>query len=194
MQQIDQGPPESTVSLSEKYKEASEACRNYSNLTAKVRLLSQHVLLGYFVSLAIFSGELLYNQSFESALQKMKPILICSGIAIILFAISLWLIDWHYQSAFTAIRNWLASEEMKSQTKKVVRGPWSSHKKVRTATNDGIASYMPFFILSIVGVSAVWIGSAGKLEWLMAISEGGALLLFILYFVIKNKLLRYRKA
>lgn len=133
------------------YKEGSAACRNYSRLTMQVRTLSQQVLIAAVISLSVailpeIGGE-------EPELNNYVGIvLILGGWILGCFSVSLALVDWHYQSAFTAIRNTLAIMEGDTD------GPWKAHKEVRRKQYDFIASYFPFWILWAIGAIACIVG------------------------------------
>lgn len=145
------------------YAEGSAACRNYSCLTMKVRTLSQHVLIGILIALSVAA---VGNEQFffEKALW---PIFYFGGIILGLFSISLALVDWHYQSAFTAIRNVLVTIEGNEF------GPWHAHKKIRSKMgHDFVSSYFPFWVLWFIGVVAFLVGydnHFGDRPWLLVI-------------------------
>jgi hypothetical protein len=129
------------------YREGSSACRNYSQLTMQTRTLSGQVLVlgivGIIAALATTHAEATYHPTF----------LIVGGAVLIAFSFSLALVDWHYQSAFTAIRNSLVDIEKAVG----VSGPWRAHVAVRTKKRDHFASYVPFFILYTCGtILAGW--------------------------------------
>lgn len=130
------------------YKEGSEVCRNYSRLTMQVRTLTQQVLMATVaaVAVAILAKGTLSDQVDHTFLGY---ILLCTGIVLGSFSASLALIDWHYQSAFTAIRDALVELEKDAE---LIHGPWQAHKKVRTSPDDFIASYVPFWFLSGIGL------------------------------------------
>lgn len=149
----------------EMYRQGSEACRNYSGLTMRVRTLSQQLLViavaGLATALAnenIKPGEILHTQIF-----------IAAGIALVGLSFSLLVVDWHYQSAFTAIRNSLAFMESRNYP---FYGPWVAHFNTRTQFRDHIASYLPFHLLAIIGGMGIWHGLSGNLDLLVMIVAG----------------------
>ena len=141
----------------ELYKQGSEACRNYSQLTMRTRTLSQQILAVSVVGL----GAAIANKDISIGSQ----IFLTGGVVLLVFSGSLFFVDWHYQSAFTAIRNSLAFIE----SRQPLFGPWIAHLNVRTHFRDHIASYLPFLLLAIVGCLGIWLG----------INQGGASVLRI---------------
>ena len=129
------------------YDQGSEACRNYSRLTMRVRTISQQVLILGVVGISVLEVD-------ESLQDKYPYALLFVGIALIVFAISLALVDWHYQSAFSVIRNQLARIECENE----VSGPWLGHLFVRTYKNDHFASYLPFVLLAWFGCIGLYFG------------------------------------
>lgn len=136
---------------SQLYKEGSEACRNYSRLTMQVRTLSQQVLIGAAIALSV--ATLGVDPDSASPVVSLGYVLLCGGLVLMGFGVALGLVDWHYQSAFTAIRDALAYMEG------AVPGPWRAHKCVRVAKwNDFVASYFPFWALWFIGVVSFGVG------------------------------------
>ena len=163
------------------YTEGSEACRNYSRLTMKTRTLSQQVLILGVVGVGAAMSK-------EGSVIPPEILLIV-GIAFLLFSISLAFVDWHYQSAFTAIRNSLAVMEAKSH----MEGPWRAHLGARTQLKDHVASYFPFLLLALASLCAIGYGvshcgqineSANKIICYSEIAFG---ILLILSFVVACK-------
>jgi hypothetical protein len=154
------------------YSEGSEACRNYSRLTMRVRTLAQHVLIVYVIaiSVAILSGKFGIEQGTNVYIPILKGnVLMYAGLILGLFSVSLALVDWHYQSAFTAIRD--ALREMEGN----LYGPWKAHKRVRNSRNDFIASYVPFWILWGIGLGSFVFGIylvkfTPKITWVIAVT------------------------
>ena len=160
------------------YEEGSVSCRNYSNLTMRVRTLAQHVLVVGVAGLAVLMLD------FQDKDDLSYAILFVS-FSLLLFSISLFLVDWHYQSAFTGIRNQLAKMECENG----ISGPWLAHLCVRTHLNDHIASYLPFILLGVLGGIGLWFGGSahpvlGKVAFgiLMAV-----VVLFIIFLFIASK-------
>ena len=131
----------------ELYKQGSEACRNYSQLTMRTRTLSQEVLLVSVVGLSAVITKV--------DASAWPQIVLAAGIALLPFSVSLAFVDWHYQSAFSAIRNFLADIEVSHKQ----NGPWRAHLKERTHFKDHIASYGPFLLLSAIGCLAIMVGT-----------------------------------
>lgn len=159
----------------EVYRQGSDACRNYSGLTMRTRTLSQQILAVAVVGLA--------TAAVKGA--DVPGILLFGGVTLLAFAFSLLFVDWHYQSAFTAIRNTLASME----SKRGMVGPWLCHLNARTHFNDHLASYSPFVALATLGCLSVWRGlaenaikpfSEGKSVWLIPLIAFTAILAFFL--------------
>lgn len=140
----------------EMYKQGSEACRNYSRLTMKTRTLSQQVLIVSVVGLSA----VIANKDVPSR----HEIVLIGGIALLAFSVSLTFVDWHYQSAFTAIRNALACIEYTIK----LPGPWRAHLGERTQFKDHVASYLPFLLLFAIGCLGIGFG--------IKLSGGSALL------------------
>jgi hypothetical protein len=128
------------------YREGSEACRNYSRLTMQTRTLSQQILVVGVVGL---SAAVASKEAF-----RRPEIVLTGGLALVAFAVSLAFVDWHYQSAFTAIRNSLAEIEHELE----LMGPWRAHLAERTHVKDHVASYVPFILLCIIGCIGTLIG------------------------------------
>ena len=122
------------------YEEGSSTCRNYSNLTMRVRTLAQHVLVVGVAGLSILMLD--YQKD-----EELPYAILIVSFSLLVFSISLFLVDWHYQSAFTGIRNQLARMECE----KGISGPWLAHLCIRTHLNDHIASYLPFLLLGFCG-------------------------------------------
>ncbi len=137
------------------YQEGSEACRNYSQLTMRVRTLALQVLGVMVVGAgAIFST--------KEGLCHIFKILFSSGIIMVILAISFWYVDWHYQSAFTSIRNCLARLEHENG----MDGPWKYHLQVRGGFNDHLASYLPFLFLILLGFLGIYLGMSDTMsDW-----------------------------
>jgi hypothetical protein len=148
---IDDG---SAINVSHVYEAGSEACRNYSRLTLQTRTLSQQVLVAGTIGLAA---------AIASKEASDRPwIIFGSGVVLILFSVSLGFVDWHYQSAFTAIRNSLARIEHQQE----FDGPWTAHLSARTEFKDHVASYMPFLLLFTMGCGAMGLGlGLGLSKW-----------------------------
>lgn len=137
-----------SISTNEIYIQGSEACRNYSKLTMKVKITSQHFLILLLIGISsnfISDFNILGNQTL---------LIICGGI-IISVAISLLLVTWHYQSAFVAIRDKLASIEIDSGFGEF--GVWSSHKAVRQKW-DKLATIFPFLVMALIALIMICCG------------------------------------
>lgn len=146
------------------YKDGSEACRNYSRLTMQARTLLQQVFgvggAGAVVVVITYPG-------------ISSWLYILAGIVLMVFAVSLAMVDWHYQSAFSAVRNALA--RLEQEWAKGGRGPWTAHLEVRQEWKDHVASLTPFFLVYVSGCAACayglgQMGAAGGLTALAAIS------------------------
>lgn len=175
----------------EAYGQGSDACRNYSQLTMQVRTLAQRVLLLSVAGLAVAllksnngggtpdgagveGGPVSIVEATEALISgPYQSVVLAVGVALVVFAFSLSLIDWHYQSAFTAIRDSLAKFELERD----LDGPWRAHAEVRKRPADHIATYAPFTTVALVGAAGV--GVAG--EPLLAFALGlGAVLAFVI--------------
>jgi len=152
------------------YTEGSESCRNYSRLTMRVRTLSQQVLIlgavGFLAALT--EGK---NKDYQMG------IMIFGGIALSVLAFSLSVVDWHYQSAFSMIRDSLAKLEVKSQ----IEGPWRAHLSARTHKRDHVSSYLPFLLLWFLGLTTVGFGAEDSGWWVVIGLLG---LLSLLWFIV----------
>lgn len=141
----------------ERYVQGSEACRNYSNLTMSVRTLAQQVSLAAAAGLA---AALIGQERIEPFFSELMWV---SGLVLTVFALSLFFVDWHYQSAFTAIRNHLATIEARHHLEEVEAldchaGPWTAHLDARTQFKDHLASYVPFLLIGDLGLAAALYG------------------------------------
>lgn len=140
----------------ESYVQGSEACRNYSNLTMRVRTLAQQALLAAAAGLG---AAIIGRENIDYFFELMGVV----GLLLVVFAVSLFFVDWHYQSAFTAIRNHLTTIEARHHvvelgTLKCHDGPWTAHLSVRTKRRDHVANYLPFLFIGDVGVAAMTYG------------------------------------
>ena len=152
------------------YEEGSASCRNYSQLTMRVRTLSQQVMV-----LAI--AALVAALAPEEGKWNKEDVMQYGGVAISLFALSLLVVDWHYQSAFSAIRNAMAELESKAG----IEGPWRAHLRARTQKRDHVASYLPFLFLWVLGWATFSLG--GKENWFW-LGGGAAIAIGSLWFLI----------
>lgn len=136
------------------YREGSEACRNYSNLTMQVRTLAQQVLIGGVIALSVATLGLEFTEAgaAEASMRFMAYVLTFGGMILICFGVGLAFVDWHYQTAFTVMRDTLAYMEEKQV------GPWRAHWCVRRRQPDYLASYVPFLILCAIGLAAMIAG------------------------------------
>lgn len=132
------------------YREGSDACRNYSRLTMQVRTLSQNVLIAYLVGLGIA-----YRTLSTDGESGFAHILWTTGFVLVLFSISLAVVNWHYQSAFEAIRDNLKRLEENAN----LVGPWRVHQLVRGGRKDAYAQFAPFVISAFIGVSEIFIAA-----------------------------------
>lgn len=139
----------------ESYKQGSEACRNYSNLTMRVRTLTQQIFGASVVGLAAY-----LNTRKSPTLVFPDPVFIIGGITLVFLAVALGFVDWHYQTAFSAIRDSLAKAEARHNRKGP--WPWRAHLSVRTNFKDHIASYLPFVLLGVVGFWGALFGWFGN--------------------------------
>jgi len=140
------------------YEQGSEACQNYSRLTMTVRTLSQQIMAVSFVGFIAALSSKTNNLN-------MSYLLGYGGIAVVIFSVSLLVVDWHYQSAFTAIRNALARLEVKVG----IVGPWRSHLIARTRKRDHLASYLPFLLLWLLGFIISGVGFNHSISWSITI-------------------------
>jgi hypothetical protein len=147
-------PCPSVTDVTELYREGSAACRNYSTLTMQVRTMAQQVLIAGVIGLSVATLGLEFTgEELGTSMRFLGYILICGGAVLFCFGVSLGVVNWHYQSAFTAIRNVLAFLEGDEV------GPWRAHWCIRKAkTHDRIASNFPFWILCLVGGAGVLVG------------------------------------
>lgn len=130
--------------LLEQYHEGSAACRNYSKLTMQVRTLTVKLFLAGGAALAA----LLAMTIGESDKNEMWANLLRGGGLVLQFAApALLLVCWHYQSAFEAIRDVLASIEHEAKP----HGPWVFHLRVRSGIADLAATWLPFAVLWVTG-------------------------------------------
>ena len=133
----------------EAYKQGSETCRNYSRLISPVR-----TIIITFVSAAIGAVTLKWDD-----MSDRVSVLMIAGTATSFMGIVLLLIDWHFQSAFEAIRDTNAITEAKQG----VKGPWLAHFKVREPVSVFLASYLPLLLL-IWGGATVMFASIWMLD------------------------------
>ncbi len=169
------------LSISELYKQGSECCRTYSELTMKVRTLAQQIVIGYAVGLGIF----LSRTSWPSVL--LEAVLLGAGVLLVLFAAGLWALNQHYSKAFEAIRDnsLVPLEELAQRSKKeaavssepatqipkqqaplarttepgnaALVGPWKAHATIRRTHRlmTRLAWHLPYIILIVLGLLSV---------------------------------------
>ncbi len=171
----------------EAYKQGSEACRNYSQLTMRTRTLSQQILGASAVGLATALATPRIAQGARA------EIFVAAGFILLAFAFALLFVDWHYQSAFTAIRNSLAFME----SRQPILGPWIAHLNARTHFNDHIASYFPFLLLAALGCVSLVRGFAYGEHPLMPLPKAtiavGVVFASILFFFLRRCWLAQRR-
>ncbi|HSL83679.1 MAG TPA: NAD(P)-dependent oxidoreductase [Thermoanaerobaculia bacterium] len=163
----------------ESYVQGSEACRNYSNLTMRVRTLAQQALLAAAAGLG---AAVIGRENIEYFYDLMGVV----GLLLVVFAVSLFFVDWHYQSAFTAIRNHLTTIEARHHVEELDRlechdGPWTAHLSVRTRFRDHVASYLPFLLIGEVGAVAAFYGlqNIPFRAWVLGVVAIGGAMVFI---------------
>lgn len=130
------------------YIEGSAACRNYSTLTMGVRTLSKQLLIAYAAGLAAFW--VYCGKGGNAEQDTIHWTVFWSGVVLTVFALSLMLVGWHYQSAFTAMRSSLAGLE--STFAPGIAGPWTAHRVARTPLRDWCSSYCPFLFIAAAGL------------------------------------------
>lgn len=138
----------------EAYKQGSDACRNYSGLTMRIRTLAQQILAVSVVGFAAAMSEAVN-------ITNLDMLFGVGGVTLLILTTSLTLVDWHYKTAFTAIRDSLAELEQQEG----LYGPWQAHLETRTRFKDHIASAMPFLFLGIAGVAAIGWGWLHAMIW-----------------------------
>ncbi|MFT3686388.1 MAG: hypothetical protein QM783_15950 [Phycisphaerales bacterium] len=144
------------------YGQGSECCRNYSKLTMQVRTLAAGILAA-----SAFGVSSIIVQSIARGVgtipQIAGPLLAVGGFVLVVFAVMLWLVNWHFSDAFRAMRDFLNSLE-RSRAAIVAEltehvGVWDAHARARTRVDDEIASTGPFVALGLLGVCAMSIGA-----------------------------------
>ncbi len=164
-------PPASDMTETERaqYEQGAEACRNYSQLTSRARTFAQ-LIAAAAVTVPFATG---------LAPDQRHLVFQLGGAILCTVAVGLCLIDWHYQSAFTAIRNRLANMEAYHGCV----GPWRAHLSVRTGVADHIASYIPFYLLALLGVAGIILGTDEPAKLWVGITVGlvyvGCLFVFV---------------
>jgi hypothetical protein len=132
------------------YIQGSEACRNYSCLTKDVRLVGARAPLVLLVPLG---AALLDNSKLNIGTDGFSILLGGAGFVLAIVSIGVALVDWHYQSAFEAIRDQMRTHESAAN----VEGWATVHYKERHHQGEILASYLPFWIWTAVGLIALGI-------------------------------------
>ncbi|HVF61205.1 MAG TPA: hypothetical protein VNJ70_15465 [Thermoanaerobaculia bacterium] len=113
-----------------------------------------------------------------------RAILVGGGLTLVLLAISLGFVDWHYQSAFSAIRDSLARAEAERR----IDGPWRAHLSVRSRLVDHFASYLPFVFLFAIGCVGACVGMFGiGIGWWLSAPLVAAAFAFFFYLSSRAK-------
>lgn len=145
------------LAAAELYRQGSECCRNYSNLTMRVRTLAQQVLLAYAVGVG-----LLLTRG-----KEIGALLFGAGIILILFSSALWILNLHYSLSFTGIRNdclrkleanVLEAVETDKTDKPIAVGPWEAHAHAQPAWVRVAAWHWPYLVLVFVGLLTMLLG------------------------------------
>ena len=140
-----------TLTKVELYRQGSECCRNYSDLTMKVRTLAQQVMLAYSLGIALVltKGD------------RIGALLFGAGIILILFSSALWILNLHYSLSFTGIRNdCLRRLESELLGESETLGPWEAHSRAQAAWVRVAAWNWPYLVLVIVGLLTMLLGVA----------------------------------
>ncbi|MCR9243847.1 MAG: hypothetical protein NXI31_02365 [bacterium] len=142
-----------------RYAEASDACRNYSDLTLKSRTLGQQIMLGYSVAIGITLS--------RSAIKdpQLGTILVIGGCVLLALSIPLHAVTRHYANAFWAMRNWLAAYERlryEPTGGEANFGPWHAHKTSREKRmfSDGWSTNLPFGALVALAIASIVAGAS----------------------------------
>lgn len=145
------GIKEPAITKALMYQEASATCRNYSMLTMRVRTISQSLLAVISLGIGTLYRSGFLNDDSQSDKFDWNAVLWVVGLIFVALAISLGLIDWHYQSAFSAIRDSLAKLEVQAK----IDGPWRAHLRTRGRFEDQLASYFPFYFMAGTGIVVI---------------------------------------
>jgi hypothetical protein len=129
-----------------RYAEGSQACRNYSTLTKDLRIAAFQILAGFTVGLAIAFG----TKPDDSG--TLGNLVTGASIIMFIFAVSLFLVNTHYATAFLFIRDSLARLENG-------KGPWTAHQYARRGVRDECAYAAPFVALVLVAVLGLLAGA-----------------------------------
>ena len=125
-----------------RYAEGSQACRNYSTLTKDLRVTAFQLLAGFIVGLAIaFTSK-------EITSPTLGIVVATASGVLFVFAVSLFLVNTHYATAFLFIRDSLARVE-------IGKGPWTAHKQARRGIRDECSYVAPFLALVVIAVFGV---------------------------------------
>jgi len=81
------------------YEQGSKCCQQSSELTMQLRTLAQYIMIAYTVGISL---TLVRSDSPNSG---HGSVLIGAGIVVLLFAVVLGLLNYHYASAFRRIRD-----------------------------------------------------------------------------------------
>jgi hypothetical protein len=174
------------------YEQGSKCCQQYSALTMQIRTLAQYIMIAYTVgiSLAISRAS---SPNPEMPSQDLHQILFVAGLVVSSFAIVLGILNHHYSTAFTEIRDSCLvrlenqvlpyTDQPKKPWKEIILqlfkprrkeepaterrpvGPWQAQRNVRKREGmmRWLSWYSPFLVLFIFGVLGIL---AGRRWWL----------------------------
>ncbi|HKR04351.1 MAG TPA: hypothetical protein VJY62_06895 [Bacteroidia bacterium] len=156
-------------SLTEKdlYEQGSKSCHQYSQLTMHIRTLALTLIITFTIGLSL----ILSKNGDTYPFQHFDILLIAGGVILMIFACVLGILNIHYSTAFTTIRDESLvklEDEWKKKNKpnddKLV-GPWTAHQKIRNEKERNMkrAWYGPFVALGLIGFIAFCVGLGLKL-------------------------------
>lgn len=134
----------------EKYQQGSKSCHQYSAHTMQIRTQAVYLLLTYIgvMGLALRGAE-----STEKFPNYYGELLVGAGTILVLAAIVLAMLNYHYSSAHNAIRGALCDLEGN-------QGPWTAHRNLRQRQwSRSSAWYGPFVLIGVIGGFSVYYGA-----------------------------------
>lgn len=141
------------VTVAEAYKQGSDLCRMYSEMTARIRTQVMLVLFSYAIGLAVAltKGELVR--------EHLPTIGLMSGTVLFLFALVLCVLNYHYSNAHNLIRDRCLVRLEKTMARAPgVMAPWESQQMARISPNGRmrvwtrISWWLPFIAAGVVGI------------------------------------------
>ncbi|MFN0215805.1 MAG: hypothetical protein ACKVT2_16220 [Saprospiraceae bacterium] len=137
----------------ELYDQGSKSCQQYSQLTMQIRTMALNIFIGYS------GGVLVILANADKRPAYLNTLLIAGGLILILFALVLGTLNYHYSSAHNAVRDKSLvpiENDLNNENESII-GPWTAHKNLRDTQWKWLSWYGPFIALALIGlISLAW--------------------------------------